>query len=232
MGNASATHEPTHLDASSDASGQRIGDASAARAVSGQDNLTDKVSKPDKPDSQSDERSPRDACATHAGDASHDAPRRIEETDASDASAPSSHARARFWCLDDALALPVRERAQRLLDEPHLAQWVEPHRWPELVDFATRISAALGWHSPRLTSASPTVMRLVDVLASFTAAELERAIKAAPSDTWLTTGRKGLGSLTGEVVGRLLNPSRRAPSSSVRQPDYDDEPTFSLVEEG
>lgn len=79
-GEASATHPATHSDASS----RRIGDASGGRAVSGQDNPTEKVSKPDEPDNQIIQTHARDASATHAPDASGDAPTH---------SAPASHRR-------------------------------------------------------------------------------------------------------------------------------------------
>lgn len=111
--------------------------------------------------------------------------------------------------LAQALEVPVRQRAQMVLDEPELASWVEPHKWPELLDLAKRFSAALGWHEPRLTSATHAAVRkLVDVLSAFDAEELDRAVAAAPTDDWLNDGSKGLSSLSAEVVGRLLNASR------------------------
>lgn len=131
--------------------------------------------------------------------------------------------------LMDALQLPIRTRAQHVLDKRHLAEWSCPHQWPEVVQLAESFSTAMGWHSPRLTGPSATVLKLVELLAAFTEDELERATHAAPNDDFLNTGRKGLGSLSVEVVGRLLNPDRGPRKAGARQPDYAGEKTFSLA---
>lgn len=119
--------------------------------------------------------------------------------------------------------MPIRERAQVLVDEEHLEIWLEPHKWPEVVELGERFATALGWTRPRLMRALDA-RRLVHLLAAFDAAELDRAVEAAPSDDWLTTGRKGLGSLSVEVVSRLLAPkrvakARRAPPSVDEDPE-------------
>ncbi|MFO7180788.1 MAG: hypothetical protein DIU78_018955 [Pseudomonadota bacterium] len=121
--------------------------------------------------------------------------------------------------LREALELPIRERAAVLVEDPHMAGHLQPHKWPEVVDVAQRFSAAMGWHEPRLTSATHSAVRkLVEVLSAFDADELDRAIVAAPTDDWLNDGRKGLSALTPEVVGRLLNPKRSRPASRGRVP--------------
>ena len=134
---------------------------------------------------------------------------------------------------EQALQVPIRERAQVLVDEEHLESWLEPHRWPEVLELGERFAAALGWTRPRMTRASDA-RRLVHLLAAFDAAELDRAVEAAPGDDWLTTGRKGLGSLSVEVVSRLLAPKRVAKARSTRyphrQPDYEGERTFSAAD--
>lgn len=123
--------------------------------------------------------------------------------------------------LRDALKVPIRQRALALVRDPHSANWLRPNEWPEVLDLAKRFSSALGWHNPEGKLTRPTqtaVTKLVELLSAFDADELDKAIAAAPSDPWLNDGRKGLGSLSCEVVGRLLNPNRERPAGKGRTP--------------
>jgi hypothetical protein len=130
---------------------------------------------------------------------------------------PQGPTRPRGWTpngLDESLELAIQERAQILVDNPH-ARWMQAHKWPEIVAFAEGISTALGWHRPRLTSPDlPALKKLVELHAAFTADELLEAIEAAPGDSWLREKAKGLGSLSVQVVGNLLNGRQRPPASS------------------
>lgn len=210
---APSTHAPTHGDALVDASGDACpdasGDASRGRAVSGQVFVTEELSQPDQPTSRRSQTHARVASAAAAGDAlTHDA----------------SPRGGLHRSLRAALLLPVQERAKRLLDERHLAEWYRPQDWPELQRFALHFGTAMGWTPPRFPSASKTVMNLVELLATFTPEELDLAVAAAPSDSWFNSDRKGYGSLTVESVGRLLNPDhgpRKAANArgTTRQPN-------------
>lgn len=162
------------------------------------------------------------ACATDAPPVAESASR-PEPEPPTPPKAPSARSAS---TLDKLLQMPIRQRAQKLLEREHEAQWLEPHRWPEVQDLATRFARALKWTDPRMGATTSAVLGLVRLLAEFDGAELDRAILAAPGDPWLTSGRKGLGSLSVEVVSRLLTPLKPPPGQAHRQPDYAGEPTF------
>lgn len=129
--------------------------------------------------------------------------------------------------LEEALMVPIAERAQLLIDTPQIGTWLQPHRWPEVTDLAQSFSAGLKWHAPRFTKPSKAVERMVELLATYSRQELAQAVAAAPRDDWLTEGTKGLTALTVDVVGQLLNGKRPKRAEGKRQPDYEGEKTFS-----
>lgn len=107
--------------------------------------------------------------------------------------------------LDTALAIPIDERAQHLVDNPHKAEWLQPHRWPEVVKIAEDFSKSLGWHRPKFAKPSKATARIVELLATYSTDQLEKAVENAPKNDWLSSGGKSLTALTVDVVGQLLN---------------------------
>jgi hypothetical protein len=105
--------------------------------------------------------------------------------------------------LAAALELPIAERCAALLRDEHLAQWLEPHMWPELVELAAQWQAVTGNRTKLGAWQRDSGLRaLVGLLGD--GVELERlhaAIDRVKGDAWLKG--KSLGALTHEVLRRL-----------------------------
>lgn len=107
--------------------------------------------------------------------------------------------------LETSLEVPIAERAQHIVENPHKSEWLEPHKWPEVLKLAEDFSKSLGWHTPRFAKPSKATARIVELLATYSEDELKKAVGNAPRNEWLTSGGKGLAALTVDVVGQLLN---------------------------
>lgn len=108
--------------------------------------------------------------------------------------------------LEQALALPVNDRAKWLIHDPMLWSYTEPHQWPELREVAETLARAAGQRPPRLAAQRDRgVETLVGHYASdFPQDELLRAAAIVGACDWWQEGRKGLSSFTAEVIRRGL----------------------------
>lgn len=129
--------------------------------------------------------------------------------------------------LDSALKVEIQERARLLERDQSLAQWLEPERWPEVVALAESAALAIGLPAPRLSgySRDAGLRAIIAAFATFSPGELAQVIHAIPADPWFSSGKRGLSSLTPEVIRRLLDQR----SVRGRQPDYAGERTFSAT---
>lgn len=172
------------------------------RAVSGQVDLTDKVSKPDLLDIQSSCDSARERTGVR--------------TQRRDESSRSSVTHIRN--LEEALAHPTKEAAQYLVANPHMKDWLQPHKWPDVQLLMERLCGAMGWHKPRWNKPDGDTMRMVEALAEFSTEELDRAIDAAPRDKFLREKAKGLSAITPVVIRQLLAGPKAARGERRRGP--------------
>jgi len=113
----------------------------------------------------------------------------------------------------------IQSRAAEKLRDPTSANWDRPASWPELVTAADAFAAALGLKKPRLGGMSDAGVRaLLELFAAgFTPDELSTAANAAKTDPWCqnSTAKRGLSSISPEVVRRLLDPREMKPSKSA-----------------
>lgn len=110
--------------------------------------------------------------------------------------------------------MPAAERARAVLANPHDGEYLEPQRWPEVEAVATALAEACKHRPPRLGSyqRDAGVRSVVGLLADgFSADELVRVARVLPSSEWWAKGRRGLASLTPEVVRRELDAAQAAP---------------------
>jgi hypothetical protein len=120
----------------------------------------------------------------------------------------TANAVKRIANLEDALRLPVQERAIFTEENRHLAEWLRPEAWPEVRSVAHALHAAnRGNGAPKLGSyaADSGVRRVVELYAAgFTEHELEALCATVVLEKWWTEGGKpkSLGALTVEVCRR------------------------------
>jgi len=99
--------------------------------------------------------------------------------------------------------LPPRHRARLGLERKDLLDFAEPQNWPELKQVADAIG--LGDRVFAAPSRDRGVLRVVELLADFDVEPLLAACeRVRASDWWRTGKRKGLSSLSPEVVNRAL----------------------------
>lgn len=138
--------------------------------------------------------------------------------------------------LEQALSMPIGDRARFAEANQHFAAWLCPEQWPELKTFAEVACDAMGIAAAPLAAyqRDPGVRALVTLFATFTPGQLAQALTAIPDDPWFRS-RRGLSSFSVEVVRRLLDARPDAPQSpargSKRQPDYPGEQTFRPTEQ-
>lgn len=114
--------------------------------------------------------------------------------------------------LTAALELPLAERAAALERDPHMASWIDPHRWPEVrrvaEDFAKRAQ------QPARIAAYHRDAGVRALVACFAAGFTEPEVARAARDAWIL--ERGLSALTPESVRRALaKPSRAAHSRAA-----------------
>lgn len=146
-------------------------------------------------------------------------PSRVTQHAKAPTAAAATAAPRRPLNLEEALATPLRRRCQALAADQHLAQWVQPERWPELVQAAQAWETATGLKALPLGAyeRDSAVRQLVGLFAD--GVELERvlgAIQLVPADPWFAEGKRGLGSLTPEVLRRLEAPSSNGVRKATR----------------
>lgn len=112
--------------------------------------------------------------------------------------------------LAEALTWPLEARSKACLDFD--GEWAVPQQWPEVVSVASGLASALGRSPGRLGSIrrDTGVQAVLGLYADgVTHEELMRAVEATARDEWWRQGRRGLASLTPEVVRRLLEGGAR-----------------------
>lgn len=114
----------------------------------------------------------------------------------------------------EALGLPASERAQLVIANPHDGEFLEPQRWPEVEAVAAALAEACKHRPPRLGSyqRDAGVRSVVGLLADgFSPEELVRVARSLPKTEWWQAAKRGLASLTPEVVRRELDAATNAP---------------------
>jgi hypothetical protein len=110
---------------------------------------------------------------------------------------------------EQALKLPVHERAVFLRAHPRLADALQPERWPEVEAIGTAFAEASGQTKQYLGAyeRDDGVRRVVELLAvGFPQRSLEYVARVVPKQAWWTANGKrlGLSSLSVEVVRRNM----------------------------
>jgi hypothetical protein len=122
--------------------------------------------------------------------------------------------------LSAALELKIGERARLVLENPHDAQWLQPERWPELVQVAEAFAEANGDPRPRLLrfSSDAAVRHLCELFAGdYELEEILYVATAAPRQQWWNDGKRlGLTSLSAQVVSRTLAGRREAEAEQAK----------------
>jgi hypothetical protein len=110
---------------------------------------------------------------------------------------------------DEALEMPLQDRAELMLRDAFRAQFLEPHKWPEVRLAVVAFRDAV--RKPRLAvgtySTDPAVRRLVELYAAgLTADEVCDAIPRVVASPWWTSGdsARDLGSVSLVVVRKAL----------------------------
>lgn len=145
-------------------------------------------------------------------------PERSEEESNSSKDLPRSASargtsRHRPVSLESALETPIQERCQLLGTDAHLASYIQPERWPELLKLRDLFAEVSGLSNVELGPFShhKATQRLVAMFAAGHSLEtLERAFRSLPKNKWwMENGRKyGLSGLSLNVIDSLLAEAR------------------------
>lgn len=125
---------------------------------------------------------------------------------------PTGDRTRRLHNLDEALAMPLLDRAKSVKAHADIADWCQPQEWPEVQRIA-RLYAQTFEVEPLLGaySASAATRRLVDAFAAgLTPTSLGEVVRALKTDSWwLKHGQQhGLDALSLQVISRVLNATR------------------------
>lgn len=114
--------------------------------------------------------------------------------------------RPRMDSFAAALEVPIETRCQYARQNPHMVQFLEPHRWPEVAAVADAMAKATGRRTPRLGATRDHGVEAVVALYAdgWSQEELVRAVTVVAASDWWQQGKRGLSSLTPEVVRRAL----------------------------
>jgi len=115
--------------------------------------------------------------------------------------------------LESACELPIQERCQLLGTDAHLASYIQPERWPELLRLRELFAEVSGLSNVELGPFShhKATQRLVAMFSAGHSLEtLERAFRALPRNKWwCDNGRKyGLSGLSLNVIDSVLAEAR------------------------
>lgn len=127
----------------------------------------------------------------------------------------------RLTNLQDSLKVPIGQRAELLEQNRHLAEWLQPNRWPEVAAIAQRLASASGGPMPVGSYSDNGVKAVVALYAAgLSQADIERAVDVVTGEDWWRSRRRGLSSLSLEVVRRALAPAPDPESEArLRAPD-------------
>lgn len=124
---------------------------------------------------------------------------------AADAALPRAQQRRLPSNLEEALKLPIAERAKLCTDEPSRAEWLEPESWPEVRAVAEALAESLRQPSVLGGWRDRGVQAVVALFAAgLTPEQAVAAARTAKTDPWWQGGKRGLSSLTPEVARRAL----------------------------
>lgn len=119
--------------------------------------------------------------------------------------------------MAEALKLPIQERSEYVEGHRHTADWLEPQRWPEVLEIAAAHHVAQGFtNTPRLLSyaSDEGVKRLVQLFAAgFSVAELKTAV----SSSWWRSEKRSLRQLSPTIVERSLAGSSGSPEDAAAE---------------
>ncbi len=107
---------------------------------------------------------------------------------------------------DEALKLPLRQRAQYATDHQDLATYLIPQRWPEVQAVHAAVVAALKLPERPLQDwgRDRGLQALVRLLAAADPDYITRGATALADDPWWKSRRRGLSDLTAEVLTRAM----------------------------
>jgi hypothetical protein len=144
--------------------------------------------------------------STTAPEAAEKVLRELEEP--RDTAPPQTQVRERLPSnLDEAIRIPVCERATLVVDGRCAAQWVQPERWREVVDVEAALAAAEGREPMPLGryDRDAGVRAIVELYAAgYMPGALREAVQKLARDPWWREKKRGLSSLTPEVMRRVL----------------------------
>lgn len=111
--------------------------------------------------------------------------------------------------LDDALKIPVHDRATLVLDHPEIAQYTRPERWPEVLELAKVAREATGWKNLSFgqyerDSGIRALVALFVTVPPVDPKDLADGIRGAGPYLREKGPKAGVSSLTPEVVRRGL----------------------------
>ncbi len=174
-----------------------------------------------------DEVTKRDARVTNCDDQSQneakrstaDQPRHSTQSNAvqSNAGAGDPPSPPKPTNLDEAIRIPLTERAQALKLNPYSAEWIQPQRWPETLRVVGRLHELAGLAPPKLGSyqADSAVRGAVELFAAgVTVEEILAALPQVVSSDWWRQKRRDFGAVTLTVI-------RRATPQRATDPDPD-----------
>lgn len=102
---------------------------------------------------------------------------------------------------------PIQARARRCVADPHAGAYEAPEEWGEVVAVVDAFKRATGQPGARVGTFARDrgVQAVVGLLADgYTVPELETAVARAVAGDWWQGGKRGLSSLSPEVVRRAL----------------------------
>lgn len=111
--------------------------------------------------------------------------------------------------LEEALRVPICERAELITSGKVAAQWLEPQKWPEVVGVEAELAAGEGRKPLPLGSYDRDngVRAVVELYAiGFMPGDVKRVARKLPSEAWWRSGegKRGLATLSPEVMRRAL----------------------------
>jgi hypothetical protein len=110
--------------------------------------------------------------------------------------------------FESACQIPIRERCELLGTDAHLASYIQPERWPELIQLRDLFAEVSGLSNVELGPYShhKGTQRLVAMLACHSPETLERAFRQLPKDQWWRDNARkfGIAGLSLNVIDSML----------------------------
>lgn len=112
----------------------------------------------------------------------------------------------------EAERIPIRQRAQLVIDNPHDGDWLDPHKWPEVILVVSKLHEAAGLPPPKLGryAGDSAVRRAIELFASgVTVEEILHAIPHLVAQDWWTQKPRDFGAITPSVLRRATPAARK-----------------------